>query len=257
MNIGYNVNKAKELMENIARAYENMGIYTKEQWEGVYRTLQTHWVGEDEQDFETKLAARICNLYANAYNLAQSSIDTIVGLVNAWYQFQKRNTIDGSASAGKAATGLGGFLGIGSAANQFSIEAPTINKVDDIVTPHLVPLDNNTNRGLKDATSKATIQSSVDAFVAQIKAQTDKLFDEIQTNQAFFGEQTSTIKSYIGKVGAAIAEVTIAIKDMYSALDQLVGTSYTTAQSDIQSQFTDATGAVDQSLNDLGSTRWS
>ena len=29
MHIGYNVNKAEELMENIAKAYENMGIYTK------------------------------------------------------------------------------------------------------------------------------------------------------------------------------------------------------------------------------------
>ena len=161
MNIGYNVNKAKELMENIARAYENMGIYTKEQWEGVYRTLQSNWVGEDEQDFETKLAARICTLYVNAYNLAQSSLDTIVGLVNAWYQFQKKNTLDGSASAGKGITGFGGLFGIGSAANQFSIEAPAIQKNDQIVEPHLVPLDNNTNRGLKDASSKSNIQTAV------------------------------------------------------------------------------------------------
>ena len=255
MNIGYNVNKAKDLMENIARAYENMGIYTKEQWEGVYRTLQTHWVGEDEQDFETKLAARICNLYLNAYNLAQSSIDTIIGLVNAWHEFQKKNTLDGSASAGnKGFGGLGwGILG----ANQFSIEAPQIRKIEDIVQPHLVSLTNDTNRGLKDASSKATIQTAVDTFVAQIKAQTAALFDEIQTNQAFFGEQTNTIKSYITKVGDAIAEVTIAIKDMYSALDQLVGTSYTSAQSDIQNQFTQASTSVEQSLTDLGSTRWS
>ncbi len=250
MHIGYNVSKAKVLMENIKTAYENMGIYTRDQWEGVYKTLQTHWVGEDEQDFETKLADRICTLYVNAYNLAQSSIDTIVGLVQAWHQFQQKNTLSGEASAGK-----GGFLGIG--ANKFSIEAPSIKKDDKIVEPHLVQLDNETNRGLKDATSKTTIQAAVDTFVGQVKAQTATLFDEIQTNQAFFGEQTGTIKTYITKVGDAIAEVTIAIKDMYTALDQLVGTSYSTAQSDIQSQFTQAGGNVDKSLNDLGSSRWS
>lgn len=245
MHIGYNVNKAKELMENIAKAYENMGIYTKDQWEGVYRTLQTNWVGEDEQDFETKLAERICNLYVNAYNLAQSSIDTIDGLVTAWHQFQQKNTLSGEGS----------FSGFGS--NKFGIDKPVIKKDDKIVEPHLVQLDNNTSRGLKDASSKTNIQTAIDTFVGQIKSQTATLFDEIQTNQAFFGEQTSTIKTYIAKVGDAIAEVTIAIKDMYSALDQLVGTSYASAQSDIQSQFDQAGGSVEQSLTDLGSSRWS
>ena len=251
MHIGYNVNKANELMENIARAYENMGIYTKDQWESVYKTLQTNWVGEDEQDFETKLAERICNLYVNAYNLAQSSIDTIDGLVTAWHQFQQKNTLSGEAAAGNK----GGLFGIGS--NKFGTDKPSIKKEDKIVEPHLVQLDNNTNRGLKDASSKSTIQTAIDTFVGQIKAQTATLFDEIQTNQAFFGEQTSTIKTYLAKVGDAIAEVTIAIKDMYSALDQLVGTSYASAQSDIQSQFDQAGGNVEQSLNDLGSSRWS
>lgn len=250
MHIGYNVNKAKELMENIAKAYENMGIYTQQQWEGVYRTLQSNWVGEDEQDFEGKLADKICVLYTEAYNLAQNSITTIEGLVNAWYQFQQKNTLDGSVSTGNK----GGFLGIGG--NSFGIDAPKIRKEDKIVEPHLITLDNNTNRGLKDAASKTTIKSAVDTFVAQIKSQTATLFDEIQTNQAFFGEQTTTIKSYITKVGDAIAEVTVAIKDMYTALDQLVGTSYTSAQSDIESQFTQASSSVEQSLNDLGNSRW-
>lgn len=251
MHIGYNVNKANELMENIANAYENMGIYTQQQWEGVYKTLQSNWIGEDEQDFETKLAERICNLYVNAYNLAQSSIDTIDGLVTAWYQFQQKNTLSGESSSGNK----GGWFGIGG--NKFGTDKPSIKKDDKIVESHLVQLTNDTNRGLQAADSKAKIQTSVDTFVNQIKAQTATLFDEIQTNQAFFGEQTSTIKSYITKVGDAIAEVTIAIKDMYTALDQLVGTSYTTAETDISGQFDTASGNVEQSLNDLGSSRWS
>ena len=250
MHIGYNVNKAKELMENIARAYENMGIYTRQQWEGVYRTLQTNWVGEDEQDFEAKLAERICNLYVNAYNLAQSSIDTIDGLVTAWYQFQQKNTLTGEVSTGNS----GGFLGFGG--NKFGIDKPSIRKEEEIVKVHLVTLDNNTNRGLTDTSSRTNITTAIDTFVSQIKAQTATLFDEIQTNQAFFGEQTNTIKSYITKVGDAIAEVTVAIKDMYNALEQLVGQSYTNAQTDIQSQFDTAASNVEQSLTDLEGSRW-
>lgn len=247
--IGYNVNKANELMDNIAKAYENMGIYTREQWEGVYKTLQANWIGEDEQDFETKLAQRICDLYINAYNLAQSSIDTIDGLITAWHEFQQKNTLNGKESAGKKS-----FLWFGG--NKFGSDKPTIRKIDDIVKEHLVALDNNTDRGLQAADSKAKIQSSIDTFVGQIKSKTNDLFDEIQTNQAFFGEQTTTIKNYITKVGDAIAEVTIAIKDMYTALDQLTGSSYTKATEDVSSQFTEANSKVDQSLNDLGQTRW-
>lgn len=248
--IGYNVNKANELMNNIAEAYKNMGIYTRDQWEGVYKTLQSNWVGEDEQDFETKLAQRICDLYINAYNLAQSSIDTIDGLITAWHEFQQKNTLSGGASAGKQ----GGIFGIG--ANKFGTDKPTISKNDKIVEAHLVALDNSTDRGLQSSDSKTKIQSSIDTFVGQIKSKTNDLFDEIQTNQAFFGEQTTTIKNYITKVGDAIAEVTIAIKDMYTALDQLTGSSYTKATEDVSSQFTEANSKVDQSLNDLGQTRW-
>lgn len=249
MHIGYNVNKAKELMENIAIAYKDMGIYTKEQWEGVYRTLQENWVGEDEQDFETRLAERICNLYINAYNLAQSSVDTIEGLVRAWYEFQSKNTLSGDASAG--------FVGPKGMSNAFSIDKPSIKKEDKIVEAHLKMIGNNTDRGLRDASSKTKIQTAIDTFIGQIKSQTATLFDEIQTNQAFFGEQTNTIKAYITKVGDAIAEVTIAIKDMYNALDQLVGTSYGSAQTDIESQFNQAGSTVEQSLTDLSSSRWS
>ena len=52
LGIGYNVKQANELMQNIAEAYKNLGIYTKEQWNGIVDVLQREWVGEDEQDFE-------------------------------------------------------------------------------------------------------------------------------------------------------------------------------------------------------------
>ena len=100
--IGYNVKQANELMDNIAEAYKNLGIYTNEQWKGVVDALQANWVGEDEQDFEQKLAQRICNLYINASKLAEGCVNTIAGLSQAWYDFQSRNILDGESAIGKS-----------------------------------------------------------------------------------------------------------------------------------------------------------
>ncbi len=245
--IGYNVSKANELMNRIAEAYKNMGIYTQQQWEPVYKTLQAHWIGEDEQDYEARLADRICTLYNNAYNLAQSSLDTIEGLAYAWHDFQQKNTLTGDTAKN-------------SLFSSFKVEKPVISRPkedDPIVKPHLIYLTDEDNRGLRYATSKREIESAVDNFVAQIKAQTNNLFDEIQTDQAFFGEQASSIKNYITKTGDAIAEVTIAVKDMYNALDQLMTQNYSSSDANIQSSIQEANTQIDQSLNDLGSSRWS
>lgn len=248
--IGYNVKKANELMQNIANAYKDLGIYTPQQWEDVYKTLQREWVGEDEQDFETELADRICKLYNNAYNLVQGSLDTIKGLVKSWYEFQQKNTLSGNQSTGNK----GGIFGIGG--NGFGLEDISIVPNEKIVSPHLVQLTPESNRGLQSADSKSKIQTSIDAFVKEIKKQTENLFEEIQTNQAFFGEQTNTIKNYIVKVGEAVGEVTVAVKDMYNALDQLVGSNYSSTIENINEGFSKASGNVDTSLNDLGSSRW-
>ena len=240
--IGYNVKQANELMDNIADAYKDLGIYTREQWNGVVDALQANWVGEDEQDFEQKLADRICNLYLNASNLAEGCINTIAGLSQAWYDFQSRNTLDGESAIGKS---------------KINIDIPKIKKDDQIVKAKIKTISNNEDRGLRDASSKANIQEAVNTFVGQIKQKTDGLFQEIDSNTAFFGDQTANIKSYIEKVGSAIAEVTIAVKDMNEALEKLANSSYTTASADIKEELTKASSNVETSLNDLGNSRWS
>lgn len=240
--IGYNVSKANELMNEIAKAYDELGIYTEKEWDNVIRVLQKNWVGEDEQDFEKKLADRICNLYENASNLAEHCVDTIGGLAQTWYKFQQTNTLDG------------GTVGSG----KLNIEVPQIIEKKDVVSVDASrTIADNADRGLRDASSKTAIQEAVNTFVSQIKGKTARLFEKIDTNKAFFGEQSSNIKSYVEKVGSGIAEVTIAVKDMYQALETLANSSYTTSSSDIKDQFTQASSNVESSLNDLGNSRWS
>lgn len=240
--IGYNVKQANELMDKVADAYKNLGIYTKDQWNAVTDVLQREWVGEDEQDFEKRLAERICTLYVNACELATSCVNTIGGLAQAWYEFQQKNTLSGEVAEGKG---------------RFNVDIPKIKMDDQIIKAKPKSISNNDDRGLREASSKTTIQTAVSDFVGEIKKKTEGLFGEIEANNAFFGDQTAGIKSYIDKVGYAIGEVTAAVKDMYTALDTLASSSYTTATSDISQQFTTASTNVENSLNDLGTSRWS
>lgn len=249
--VGYNVSKTNKLMEDIKKAYEDMKLYITDEWPTLLNVLHTEWVGEDEQDFEDKLAQKICNLYENAYNLAQNSITTVYGLANSWYEFQKNNTLEGAESSGRT----GGLFGIGG--NRFGLDEVKISHNDKIVEKQLVQLTNDMDRGLANSDSARKIQSAVTDFVNTTKKKTEDLFNEIQVNQAFFGEQTRNIKIYIDKTGAAVGEVTVALKDMYSALETLAGSSYTKASEDVSAQFQQSTNDIESSLNELGSSRWS
>ena len=132
-----------------------------------------------------------------------------------------------------------------------------IKKEDQIVKARIKTISNDEDRGLRDASSKVNIQEAVNTFVGQIKQRTDGLFQEIDANTAFFGDQTANIKSYVERVGSAIAEVTIAVKDMNEALEKLANSNYTTSSADIKEELTKASSNVETSLNDLGNSRWS
>ena len=122
-------------------------------------------------------------------------------------------------------------------------------------TPFAIAAD--ADRGLQSATSGSTIQFSMSQFIGDIRTKTNGLFEEIQTNNAFFGEQTQTIKAYVEKVGYAIGEVTVAVKDMYDELSRLAFSSYTSATENVSTQFNEISGQVESSLDELGQSRWS
>ena len=240
--IGYNVSKANELMANIVEAFKNLEIYTQQQWVPLKDKLRAHWVGEDEQDFEKKLVDRLLQLYESSYQLTASCVNTIAGLAQTWYEFQKTNTIDG---------------GVSEFAGNLKPTIPVVTKNPQLLTFTPFTIDVNADRGLQSATSGSTIQASMSQFIGDIRTKTNGLFEEIQTNNAFFGEQTQTIKAYVEKVGYAIGEVTVAVKDMYDELSRLAFSSYTGATENVSTQFNEISGQVESSLDELGQSRWS
>lgn len=242
MNVGFNVKKAEELMEEIAKSYNDLGNYASTAWEGVVRTLHNEWVGEDEQDFEEKLAKRICDLYVNAYNLADSSIKTVKNLAEAWNKFQRENVLNESASLEFAA---------------ITIPDVAITPIAQIVARVTVPLELTTDRGLRNAGSGGIIQDAITDFVTAIKKKTSELFESISSNKAFFGDQSGSIDTYIQKVGDAIAEVSIAVRDMYNGVAQLTASHYTDAASSISGQTEGALNEINNKVNEATEgTRW-
>ena len=238
--VGYNAGKAKEVMDNVVSDYSKLGEIMSNGWDTVTTTLQNEWIGPDEQKSEDAIAKRLCTLYSNASELANSCIQTIAGLTNSWMKFQESNGFEGDMGASLS-----------------RVEAPTLSLNDTIVKKKERTFSESDDMGLQTESSATTIKTSIEEYVTDIKTQVQTLFDDINVGEAFFGEQTTVIKTYVEKVGTAIAEVAVAVKDMYNEIDTIAGTQYTqTAMQDINTQFTEANSNVDSSVDSLGESRW-
>lgn len=250
--VGYNVSKANELMQDINSAFKNLEGKIYANWPTVRNELQTEWVGEDEQDFETKFAQTICNMYVNAGNVAQYAVNIIENVITQWYEFQQKNTLTGAESVGNA----GGFLGIGS--NKFSLDVPKIQPNEKIIQPQLIQLTDATDRGLANTDSATKIKNKVEEFVNQTKKDTQDLFNTIETAEAFFGSQSGSIKSLIEKSGESISTVTVAVKNLYDALDILASKNYNVSDENISNSISgDAITQMESQVEEaVGSSRW-
>lgn len=239
---GYNVTQTKTLMENIEECYNNLGTTVQSGWESLSTTLKTNWVGEDEQDFEAKLAERISNMYVNTYNLANNSLTTIYDLAKAWYDFQAKNKLEGGgATAGDSSFGL---------------EQIQLTQNDKIVEAKIESIADDVDRGLVNDGSSAAVKTALEEYKTSVQTKINEMIDAVTVDSAFFGEQVTSIKNFVNKVGTAMGEVVSAIKDMYDALDTLADSSYTSSSTEVTSQMESASSNIESSLSDLGSSRW-
>lgn len=225
--IGFNVAQANTLMNNMAEAYNKLEVYLPEAWESLLYVIQGNWIGEDEQDFERNLATRLCELNLQSGELVKSAINTVAGLAQSWHEFQQKNTLSGAVASGDST---------------FNLDIPSITIKNPVVEPNIKTIANNANRGLQSSASASQIKQKITDFVNGVKKRTGDLFDAIEVNSAFFGEQVSYIKSYITNVGDSVSKITTSVQDMFNALDQLVG-----------SQYTGAVGLIGEHLNEANS----
>ena len=242
LEIGYNVNKAKDLMQNIADNYKELGNSISGEWDEIVRVLQEQWIGEDEQNFEAKFADRLCNLYKNAYELAKGCCETISDLTLAWHDFQASNNLDGSTDPNSA---------------PLTVEIPDLSYEESIVSKKDATFSDDTNYGLSSSNSAGTIKQTVETYASNIKGAASRMFSEVSSDKAFFGDQSTTIDQFVEGVGNALGEVAAAVKDLHDTLDTLASQNYNESINTVKQTMTENKATIDNAVQDLGQSRWS
>ena len=242
--VGFNISKGRELMENVAKQYNELQLYLGNEWETVYKGLQTEWVGEDEISFEKNFADRINQLNEDAYYLVRNTIFQINHLIESWVEFQSQNVIVGGAAPEVNYS-------------QFIEGVPDVNFVNPVVQAHPQQITADMDRGLVSESSRSKLEEVVTNFVSEVKAKTSGLFESIEVNQAFFGDQTASIKSYVEQVGKSVGEVSTSVKDLHDALEQLTGTNYQQATSEVNDILNKYTSDVENKVSETyAGKRW-
>lgn len=242
LEIGYNISQAKRLMEDIAKNYKDLQNNITSEWENVLKTLRQEWVGEDEESFAQEFSKRIKELYTNAHKLAKGACETIANLAVAWQKFQANNTLSGETVGNSAAN---------------TIEIPDIPYSDDVAPFEIIQFDEGTSKGLKSAGSAGTIQATVSDYANNIKTAAQNMFSEIQSSNAFFGDQTASIDAFVAAVGQSIGEVVVAVKDLYTALETLANSNYTSSVQSVTETMGENKTSVENSTDELGQSKWS
>ena len=102
--------------------------------------------------------------------------------------------------------------------------------------------------GLAADNSAQLIKDSIKSYADEIDSKTKDFYKSIDPSSSFFGTQTESIKEYIAAVGDAIANLLTNVEDLYGTVDQLAGTHYTTAASDVAAQMKSGAQTISEGL---------
>lgn len=243
MFIGYNIQKANEAMASVNDAYVSVSKKVVNEWNEVKGVLRKEWVGADEQDFEKLVQERVQTMLESSRTLTSNTVDSLYELAVAWAKFQDTNTINGN-NVGIAQTLIAG-----------------LNKPQITIAPQLVfvpiQFDSSTNLGLANSGSDDIISNSLSNFVKNVKTEATNLYESVDTNSAFYGnDQQNKLKKLMDTVGEAVGVISTSLKDFEKAMKELTNKAYKSSDDAVGASLDEARTTVDNSLNDLGETRW-
>lgn len=244
MYIGYNIKKINEVMEGISTAYSESTKKVEEMYNQWFQpSLRQHWIGPDEQDFEKKFVDRLNELLTNSEILAKNAIDTMYSLGEAWCDFQDTNTIGGEST------------GQGAALKAQLVKPPVSYK--EFISFSAIEFNGSENLGLATPSSAGQLKAQLEAFVTNTKSSIKQLFDAVDSNNAFFGDQAVKVRNHVDKVGEVLGTLTTAVKDFDEAMASLTDSSYTYSDANVAEEFSNTEVDLLNGLDGLGSSRWS
>ena len=116
-------------------------------------------------------------------------------------------------------------------------------------------VSNATARGIR-AGALSAIQSAMESYLQDIKANVQNVYAEIDSSQAFIGAvQGVAITDYIKEIGESLGTVLTAANDIYQALQQLAQTAYTQSEEQVSSEF-NASQVRSDIEGELGNMKW-
>ena len=235
--IGYNIKQAKDLASKIVDIHRSLKNTITSQWAIVQNVMETQWVGPDEEKYEKIIAKRISTLYENSANIVTECASNILELARGWYKFQKTNISSNNYSSNATGDMTGDVLSVIP-----PLDTSDIKVTEDIITGNTNTNYNEKDRGLKSSNSAENIKMQMDMYVKMIQGKIDTLFNLINANSSFFGNQTSAVNKYVKSYEDAFKELNSAIRDLYNKLD------------DIQANYNTKDAAIDTSAASSAST---
>lgn len=237
---GYTPEQINTLNENLTNAYNNFGNVIADGWPAVQQTMQQYWVGEDEQSYEDAFCRRMCEMYVNAGNIVNQLVNNLKQLGYGWHEFQNKNTMSGASLP---------------TSYPVNIEDFTVSINEKIISFKEASVSNATARGIKSGALSA-IQSAMESYLSDIKANVQNVYAEIDVSQAFIGAvQSTAITDYVKEIGESLGTVLTAANDIYQALQQLTQTSYAQSEEQVSSEF-NASQVRSDIEGELGNMKW-
>lgn len=208
MQLGYNVSRINTLLKDIGENCKEIKNLMQSGWGDVQNTLQTEWVGADEQAYEKKLAERIIELWQSIQQNCNIFMTNLQDAGDSWLQFQAKNVIEGDSAV----------------AVEGKVEFEPVEAGDPDVAVKPADLGDDRDKGLQNGKESAgKITEGIGKYVTDVYNKTKDLFDNMDASTAFIGEeQSAQVKKYISEMGEAFAKVTTCYTDLNTSMETLV-----------------------------------
>ena len=92
-NVGFNITKINDLLEKVAKSYNQIGEAICNDWSAFDNIIRTNWIGPDEVSNENELIDNIYYLYEKCREGIDDIITQIVNIGDYWIDFQNIQAI--------------------------------------------------------------------------------------------------------------------------------------------------------------------
>ena len=241
---GYNLGEAQKLIDSIHENYVNLNKTIKNGWGALRNVMKTEWPNSiDENQYEIDFATRLIELSEVSSGITNMAMDTICELAKAWYEFQRKNTLNGETIAMNM---------------PFNLVVDKVSPVNDVdIESGGLDYDPKSFSGLLNKeSSKTQIETQIDTFVNDVTTAAEQLANDISTERAFAGDQSRSIKDYLDRCTVATASIATSVKDIKTALDILAGKNYNESDEKVVSNLTEGKVKVDDFVESAQLGRW-